>query len=69
MKKDPDKEVPMLPPRDSSVPVTGELLRASAPSDGEEWRRRRTTHVTVSALHFEATTVDEIRTRTKSRNA
>ena len=69
MKKDAETNIPVVLPRDSSVPVTGELLRANAPGDDEEWSRRRMTHVTVSALHFEATTIDEIRTRTKSRNA
>ena len=55
---------------DNSEPVVGELLpRTSATDDGEELLRRRMTHVTVSALRVETTTIDEIRSRIRPRDA
>ena len=69
MKKDRES-TPVAQPPDNSVPVVGELRRrTSAPGDGEELHRRRMTHVTVSALRVETTTIDETRSRIKPRNA
>lgn len=64
------RNVPVVPPPDNSAPLTGELLpHRSTSGNAEEWFRRKTTHVTVSALRLEATTIEETRTAIKCRDA
>lgn len=68
--KEDRESTPVAQPPDNSAPVVGELQpRTSTPGDGEELLRRRMTHVTVSALCVEATTIDEIRFRIRPRDA
>lgn len=60
------QNVPVVQPPDNSAPLTGQLLpHGSTPGNAEEWFWRKTTHVAVSALRFEATTIEETRTRIK----
>ena len=68
--KKPRRSNPLIRPDDDPAPIRGELLpKMNDRGETEEWSRRTARYSKMSAVSVEETIIEEVRIRTKIRDA